>query len=118
MITDKLKEIRTPAPPAARRAVLFTALAFLTGGALGIFSKWLDTLALDSSVWWHVVLERLDLHNFFSDLAIWLLAALLIAVYSSSALRAAWNVFAFSRACAQLTIFIRYCLRDSIPLPT
>lgn len=95
MITDKLKEIRTPGPPAGSRAVLFTALAFLAGGTLGIFSKWLDELALDSSIWWHVILERLDLNNFFSNLAIWLLAALLIAVYSSSALRAAWNVFAF-----------------------
>ena len=91
MITDELKEIRTPGPPVGSRAVLFTALAFLAGGTLGIFSKWLDELALDSSVWWHVILERLDLNNFFSNLAIWLLAALLIAVYSSSALRA-WNV--------------------------
>ena len=95
MIMDKLNEIRTPGPPAGIRTVLFTALAFIGGGALGIFSKWLDELALDSAVWWHVILERLDLNNFFSELAIWLLAALLIAVFSSSAFRAAWNVFAF-----------------------
>lgn len=95
MIMDKLNEIRTPGPPAGIWAVLFTALAFIGGGALGILSKWLDELALDSAVWWHVILERLDLNNFFSDLAIWLLAALVIAVYSSSAFRAAWNVFAF-----------------------
>lgn len=95
MIMDKLNEIRTAGQPAGIRTILFTALAFIGGGALGIFSKWLDELALDSAVWWHVILERLDLTNFFSDLAVWLLAALVIAVCSSSAFRAAWNVFAF-----------------------
>ena len=95
MILDKLNEIRTAWEPAVLRTMLFSALAFIGGGALGIFSKWLDELALDSAVWWHVILERLDLTNFFSDLAVWLLAALVIAVCSSSAFRAAWNVFAF-----------------------
>lgn len=62
---------------------------------MGIFSKWLDTLALDGTIWWHRILEVTDLGNFFSDLAIWLLLALAIALYSPSEKEAAINVFLF-----------------------
>ncbi len=65
------------------------------GILLGVFSKWLDSLALDSAIGWHRLLEALDLGNFFSDLAIWLLAALLIALLSASPLLAALHVFLF-----------------------
>ena len=92
---EKLSEIRVPKKTAAKTAVLATFTVFLLGTILGLFAKWLDNLALDDTVWWHRILETLDLRNFFSELAVWLLAALLIAVFSHSAFRAAWNVFAF-----------------------
>jgi len=87
-------------------ALLLTAISFAAGILLGIFAKWLDNLALDSDIGWHRVIERLDLGNFFSDLAIWLLAALLISLMSSSALRAAANVFLFfAGMCAAYHIY-------------
>lgn len=95
MILNRLNEIRMPREEDRAHALRFTALSFAAGVLLGIFAKWLDNLALDPDIGWHRVIERLDLGNFFSDLAVWLLAALLISLLSSSALRAARSVFLF-----------------------
>jgi len=92
---DILSRIREPRKLSAGRAAAGTAASALTGIILGVFSKWLDNLALDSGIWWHRTAERLGLGIFFSDMAIWLLAALIIAVSSASARRAALNVFVF-----------------------
>ena len=94
-IREKLNSIRAPEQTNNKKAAINTACLFACGAILGCFSKWLDNLALDDTVWWHRLLESLDLGNFFSDLAIWLLAALIIAVFSRSALRAGLNVFCF-----------------------
>ena len=94
-IRKKLSSIREPKPTAKAKAAIITGSIFACGVILGCFSKWLDNLALDDTVWWHRMLESLDLGNFFSDLAIWLLAALILAVFSRSALRSALNVFCF-----------------------
>lgn len=95
MILEKLNEIRTPVEQDSKKDLRFTALSFAVGILLGIFAKWLDNLALDSDIGWHRVIERFDLGNFFSDFAVWLLAALLIAMLSSSAFAAARSVFCF-----------------------
>lgn len=95
VITEKLKTIRAPQPQTKKSTVLHAAISFGSGAALGFFAKWLDGLALDSSVRWQRWLEALDLGNFFSDVAVWMLLALGIAVFSRSALRAAGNVFVF-----------------------
>ncbi len=94
-VKNRLNQIRTPKRCSIKSAVISAALIFVTGIVLGIFSKWLDNLALDSTIWWHRLFETLDLGNFFSDFAIWLLIAMVIAVFSQSALRAALNVFVF-----------------------
>ena len=94
-IREKLNRIRTPKPTTKKKAAIITVSIFAFGILLGCFSKWLDNLALDNAVWWHRLFESLDLGNFFSDLAIWLLAALIIAVFSHSVQRAALNVFCF-----------------------
>lgn len=65
------------------------------GIVLGIFAKWLDNLSIDDSIWWQRILGRWDLNNVFSELGVWVLLAILIAVYSNSSKRAALNVFTF-----------------------
>ncbi|MBQ5475263.1 MAG: hypothetical protein IIT65_11355 [Lachnospiraceae bacterium] len=94
-VKERLNQIRTPNRCSKKSAVISAALIFVVGVVLGIFSKWLDKLALDSTIWWHRLFETLDLGNFFSDFAIWLLIAMVIAVFSPSAMRAALNVFVF-----------------------
>lgn len=90
-----LNDIRSPVQKGEKAKILFAACSLIAGILLGIFSKWLDNIALDNGIWWHRIIERLDLGNFFSEMAVWLLIALAIAVFSSSALMAALNVFAF-----------------------
>ena len=95
MSIEKLNDIRSPGQKSKKDKILCTASSLIAGILLGGFSKWLDSIALDNNIWWHRIIEKLDLGNFFSEMAIWLLISLAIAVFSSSALMAALNVFAF-----------------------
>ena len=70
-------------------------MIFLFGIALGVFSKWLDNLSLNDSIWWQHILGMLNLNNVFSSLGVWILIAVCISIYSNSPLRASINVFIF-----------------------
>ena len=95
MLLAELDKIRKPEEYTKRTTAATAAVCLIFGIALGLFAKWLDNLGLDSGIWWHRLIEQFDLGNFFSDIAIWLLAAFAIAVFSASAIQAAVNVFVF-----------------------
>ena len=78
-----------------KNKIINTILIFSFGVCLGILSKWLDNLSIDTSIWWMNIIERADLNNFFSEMAFWIFIALAIAVYSNSPLRASVNVLVF-----------------------
>ena len=95
MVTQ-LNRIRAPkGPQALTLTLLWAGGCLLLGIALGIFSKWLDNMAIDDTIWWQHLLGVLDLRNVFSWFSIWFLIALAIAVCSPGPLRAARNVFLF-----------------------
>lgn len=88
-----LNNIRAEEPQIAlNKKIINTVAIMLLGVALGVFSKFLDTTPTNELP---LVLGYLDVGNFLGRLAIWILFALCIAVYSNSSMRAGINVFAF-----------------------
>ncbi len=93
-----LDSIRTPRRVSLPRQTLFTAGIFLLAFGLGVFAKYLDHRQAYLPALLSVLDRALDLHNFLSGLAPWLLGALAISLYSASPKRAAVNVFTFFAA--------------------
>ena len=64
----------------------------MLGFLLGIFQKWIDGTGGSNLP---LILQQLDIGNYFGRLAIWILLGTIISVYSESPLRAAINTFFF-----------------------
>lgn len=92
---EKLNSIRKPIKEKKLKIITNYIGILLVGILLGVFSKWLDNLSIDNSIWWMNIIDVLDLRNVFSMFPIWLLFALIITVYSSSPGRASVGVFLF-----------------------
>lgn len=74
------------------KKIIRTLGIILLGFALGVLQKWMDEMP-DNVL--PVILQTLDLRNYFGRFAIWILLATVISVYSKSPLRAAVNTFSF-----------------------
>ncbi len=88
-----LDDIRKPDKSDIKaKPIIQPILAFSTGLFLGAVSKHLDYVPSNELPY---LIEVLDLRNFFSRLAIWILLAVIISVYSKSPVRASINTILF-----------------------
>lgn len=99
---EKIRKPKTGIP--IKRKIAATIGIILFGFALGILQKWMDGTAGNA---FPAILQQLDLTNYFGRLAIWILLAAAISVYSGSPLRAGVNTFAFF--ISMLTGYYLYC---------
>ena len=92
-LRDRLDKIRKPesSSPLSRR-MLTSALIALSGVMIGIFQKWIDSGASNDLP---MIFQRIDIVNFMGRLAIWILIAVCISVFSETPLRASLNTFLF-----------------------
>ena len=75
-----------------KRQIVITLGVILLGFLLGILQKWVDGTGGSNLP---VMLQQLDIGNYFGRLAIWIFLGTLVSVYSESPLRAAINTFMF-----------------------
>ena len=93
---NRLKQIREPKKNSKMaKKIINTTLILMLGITLGIFSKWLDTMSINDTIWWQYLLGIMDLRNVFSLFGIWIWIAVTISVFSETPLRASLNVFLF-----------------------
>lgn len=72
--------------------IIRTLGIILLGFTLGVLQKWMDEMP-DNVL--PVILQTLDIRNYFGRFAVWILLATVISVYSRSPLKAAVNTFTF-----------------------
>jgi len=86
-------KIRTPEQGVPlNKQIMVTIGVILLGFTLGVLQKWID--GSPSNIF-PLLIRQLDIRNYFGRLAIWILLATIISVYSKSPLRASINTSAF-----------------------
>jgi hypothetical protein len=92
-IKTYFEQIRKPSKNLSlKKQIVITLGIILLGFFLGIMQKWIDgTGGSDLPL----ILQQLDVGNYFGRLAIWILLGTIISMYSKSPLRAAINTFIF-----------------------
>ena len=83
---EKIRKPKTGIP--LKRQLAATVGIILLGVALGVLQKWLDATAANTLP---LLLQRMDIGNYFGRLAIWFLLGTAVSVYSASPLRAGIN---------------------------
>ena len=92
-IKSILEQVRKPQNDIPlNKQIAETVGIILFGFALGVLQKWMDGTAVNA---FPVIIQQLDIGNYFGRLAIWILLATTISVYAKSPLRAAINTFFF-----------------------
>lgn len=87
------EKIRTPEKGVSfKMQMIVTVGVILFGFALGVLQKWID--GSPSNIF-PLLIQQLDLRNYFGRFAIWILLATCISIYSKSPLRASINTFLF-----------------------
>ena len=100
-----LEKIRIPRKGVPLNIQIITTMGMmLCGFVLGVLQKWMDG---SPNHIFPVVMQQLDIRNFFGRLAIWILLATSISVYSKSPLRASINTFCF--LISMLSGYYLYC---------
>ena len=100
---EKIRKPKTGIP--LKRQLAATVGIILLGVALGVLQKWLDATAANTLP---LLLQRMDIGNYFGRLAIWFLLGTAVSVYSASPLRAGINTFCFF--ISMVAGYYLYCL--------
>lgn len=88
-----LEKIRTPEKGVSlKKQMIVTIGVILLGFTLGVLQKWID--GSPSNIF-PLLIQQLDIRNYFGRLSIWILLATVISVYSKTPLRASINTFLF-----------------------
>ena len=88
-----LTRIRKPDKSTPRHIQILVSIGIaMAGFALGVLQKWLDSGAVNELP---VILQRIDIGNYFGRFAIWILLGTVISVYARTPIRAAINTFLF-----------------------
>lgn len=103
-----LENIRAPKKGVSLKMKITATIGImLFGFALGVLQKWIDG-SPDNLL--PLLMQQLDIRNYFGRLAIWILLATVISIYSNSPLRASINTFFFVSMLAGYYLYCNYIL--------
>ena len=75
-----------------RKQIIGTFGIIVLGFVLGVIQKWIDGTPFN---FFPLIIQQLDIGNYFGRLAMWILLAAIISVYSKSPLISSVNTFSF-----------------------